>query len=182
MLICFRSNLSDEDIFCSAKMVSNVEAAKSDLEVGQMQREGFMYKIKLDPIEARMKAFFGRALSTTLANITFDTMENVDELEVYPSRIPDLLSESPLIVSGRYKGDFPETLKARGILADMSNFVVDLKVQKAKDIPIDKVLAKQEIDLLSGQAWFSENKEVGGKIARIGVKYGIVGVYLYDLA
>ncbi|KAI7987713.1 hypothetical protein LOK49_LG13G00310 [Camellia lanceoleosa] len=57
---------------------------------------------------------------------------------VYPSRIPDLLSESPLIVSGRYKGDFPETLKARGILADMSNFVVDLKVQKAKDIPIDK--------------------------------------------
>ncbi|GMP36973.1 hypothetical protein CsSME_00008893 [Camellia sinensis var. sinensis] len=130
-----------------------------------------------DPIEARMKAFFGRALSTTFANIAFDTMENVDELEVYPSRIPDLLSESPLIVSGRYKGDFPETLKARGILADTSNFVVDLKVQKAKDIPIDKVLAKQEIDLLTAQAWFSENKELEEEIARMSVKYGIVSEY-----
>ncbi|KAI7991430.1 hypothetical protein LOK49_LG12G02203 [Camellia lanceoleosa] len=215
MLICFRSNLSDEDIFCSAKMVSNVEAAKSDLEAVRgatytppllilsildllhqevqifldMSRDrllspnNFYFPSvckehhlfvglvsspwKHDPIEARMKAFFGRALSTTLANITFDTMENVDELEVYPSRIPDLLSESPLIVSGRYKGDFPETLKARGILADMSNFVVDLKVQKAKDIPIDKVLAKQEIDLLTDQAWFSENKELEEKIARM---------------
>lgn len=58
---------------------------------------------------------------------------------MYPSHIPDLLSESPLIVSGRYQGAFPETLKATGILADSSNFVVDLKVQKAKDMPLDKV-------------------------------------------
>ncbi|KAF7142694.1 hypothetical protein RHSIM_Rhsim05G0005400 [Rhododendron simsii] len=92
-----------------------------------------------DSIEVRMKAFFDRASSTVLANVTIDAMDNMDGIEVYPSRIPDLLSESPLIVSGRYQGAFPETLKATGILADLSNFVVDLKVQKAKDIPLDKV-------------------------------------------
>ena len=59
---------------------------------------------------------------------------------MYPSRIPDLLSESPLIVSGRYRGAFPETLTATGILADTSNFFVELKVHKAKDIPLDKVI------------------------------------------
>ncbi|KAI8013280.1 hypothetical protein LOK49_LG05G01977 [Camellia lanceoleosa] len=38
-------------------MVSNVEAAKSDLEVGQKQREGFMYKIKLDNAASELADF-----------------------------------------------------------------------------------------------------------------------------
>lgn len=60
-------------------------------------------------------------------------------LQVYPSVVPDLCSEGPLIIFGQYKGGFPDTLKAKGILADMSNFTIDLKVQRPKDIPLDKV-------------------------------------------
>ncbi|XP_057468021.1 uncharacterized protein LOC130757278 isoform X1 [Actinidia eriantha] len=127
-----------------------------------------------DSIEVRMKAFFDKASSTVLANIAIGNMDNIDDLEVYPSRIPDLLSESPLIVSGRYRGAFPETLTATGILADTSNFFVELKVHKAKDIPLDKVLGKQEIDVLTAQAWFSENRELEEKIARMSIKSGIV--------
>ena len=58
---------------------------------------------------------------------------------MYPSDIPDLSLEGPLILSGRYKGSFPETLKAKGVLADFSDFVIDMKIQKAKDIPLQKV-------------------------------------------
>ncbi|XAR67208.1 hypothetical protein NMG60_11013685 [Bertholletia excelsa] len=130
-----------------------------------------------DSVEVRMKAFFDRAASTVLANIALDTLDNIFGLEVYPSHVPDLLSESPLIVSGRYEGAFPDTLKAKGILADMSNFVVDLKVQKAKDIPLEKVLAKQEIDLLTAEAWFSQNKELEKKIASVSIKNGCVSEY-----
>ncbi|KAI7990865.1 hypothetical protein LOK49_LG12G01872 [Camellia lanceoleosa] len=43
--------------FAVQKMVSNVEAAKSDLEVGQKQREGFMYKIKLDNAASELVDF-----------------------------------------------------------------------------------------------------------------------------
>ncbi|CAL5418451.1 unnamed protein product [Camellia sinensis] len=43
--------------FAVQKMVSNVEAAKSDLEVGQKQREGFMYKIKLDNAASELADF-----------------------------------------------------------------------------------------------------------------------------
>jgi hypothetical protein len=46
-----------------------------------------------------------------------------------PSHIPDLSSEGPLVLSGRYKGNFPETLKVKGILADFSNFEIDLKIR-----------------------------------------------------
>lgn len=53
--------------------------------------------------------------------------------------MPDLSSESVWTVSGRYKGNFPDTIQARGIFADLNNFVTDLKVQKAKEIPLDRV-------------------------------------------
>ncbi|XP_059633265.1 uncharacterized protein LOC132276034 isoform X2 [Cornus florida] len=133
----------------------------------------------VDSIDIRMEGLFSRALSTILANIAIDTLENLDELEVYPSRIPDLLSESPLIVSGRYHGDFPDTLKARGVLANMSNFTIDLKVQQAKDIPLNKVLATQQIDVLTAQAWFSENKELDEKIAKLSIQSGVVSEYTH---
>lgn len=45
-----------------------------------------------------------------------------------------------MIISGRYNGSFPDALKISGNLADMSNFVIDLKVQRAKDLPLDRVM------------------------------------------
>lgn len=68
--------------------------------------------------------------------------------QVYPFHIPDLSSESPLTVSGRYRGNFPDTIKAKGVLADLSNYMIDLKVEKAKDIPIDRV-RNQLVSLLT---------------------------------
>jgi hypothetical protein len=61
-------------------------------------------------------------------------------LQLFPSHIPDLSSGSPLIVSGRYDGSFPDTVKISVTLADMNSFVIDLKVQRAKDVPLDRVM------------------------------------------
>ncbi|KAM7513519.1 hypothetical protein LguiA_003102 [Lonicera macranthoides] len=130
-----------------------------------------------DSIEARMEGLFARASSTIVANIAIDGLDGLDGLEVYPSRIPDLLSGSPLIISGRYQGDFPDTVKAKGILADMDTFSIDLKVQEANEIPLDKVLAKQQIELLTAQAWFSESKDLEEKIAKISVQTSVVSEY-----
>lgn len=58
---------------------------------------------------------------------------------MYPSCIPDLLSQRPLIITGRYSGDFPSTVQVKGVFADKSNFSVDLKVEEVKEIPLDKV-------------------------------------------
>lgn len=58
---------------------------------------------------------------------------------MYPPVIQDLSSECPVVISGRFKGKLSESLKLYGKLADMSNFVADLKVWKAEDILVDKV-------------------------------------------
>lgn len=130
-----------------------------------------------DSIETRMERLLNRSTSTVLSDIVIDTLNDLDELEVYPSPIPDLLSEGPLIVSGRYRGKFPDTLKARGILPNMNNCIVELKVQRAKDLPLDKVLAKQEIDLLTAEAWLSQNSELEKKVAQMSIASGVISEY-----
>lgn len=62
-----------------------------------------------------------------------------------------MLSGSPLIVSGRFKGKFPDNVKARGYLADLSTHVIDVKVMKANDFPLEMVniMHIQEVSLIS---------------------------------
>lgn len=66
----------------------------------------------------------------------------MSSLQLYPFHIPDLSTGSPLIVSGRYHGNFPYSVKVGGNLADLSSFVVDVKVQKVKDFPLDRVISQ----------------------------------------
>ncbi|XP_039016895.1 uncharacterized protein LOC120147650 [Hibiscus syriacus] len=102
-----------------------------------------------------MQKLFNNGLSTVLANISIDAFDDHEQIEVYSLCIPDLSSDTPLIICGRYRGSFPDTLKAKGVLGDSSSFIIDLKIEKAKDILLDKVIARQQIDLLTAQAWFS---------------------------
>ncbi|XP_073155406.1 uncharacterized protein [Henckelia pumila] len=135
--------------------------------------------IDVDSIEVRMEGLFVRASSISLANISFENVDELDDLEVFPSRIPDLSTKSPLIVSGRYNGTFPEILKVKGVRPDTSNFSLELKTQEAKEIPIDKIVAKQHIELLTAQAWYSESKELEEKIARMSVQNAIFSEYTH---
>jgi len=52
-------------------------------------------------------------------------------------------------MSGRFKGTLPKSLKVHGILADMTTFIIDVKVHKADDIPLDKVML--ELLMILGQ-------------------------------
>ncbi|KAJ0090482.1 hypothetical protein Patl1_13617 [Pistacia atlantica] len=131
----------------------------------------------IDSVELGLQKLFTKGLSTVLANITIDMLKDLDELEVYPSRIPDCTSETPLTISGRYQGNFPDNIKAKGLLGDLSDFVMELKAQHAKDIPLDRVFAKQQIDLLTAQAWFSEDKQLEEKVAKMSVQTGVISEY-----
>ncbi|KAL1207834.1 hypothetical protein V5N11_014004 [Cardamine amara subsp. amara] len=130
-----------------------------------------------DHIEERMDKLFTKALSTVLVNITIEPLQSLDEVEVYPSNIPDLTSASPLMVYGRYRGKFPETVTAKGLLGDLSSFSADLTVQSAKDMPLDKIFAKNVIDLLTAEAWFSEDKQLQEKIAKLSIHTGVPSEY-----
>ncbi|XP_052182839.1 uncharacterized protein LOC127795290 [Diospyros lotus] len=130
-----------------------------------------------DLIGSQMQSLFETASSITFANINVDTLEDLDSLELYPNHIPDLSSASPLIVSGRYCGKFPDHLKASGLLPDMSDFSLDLKVQQPKGIPLDRVIARRQIDILTSHAWFSQDKQLEEKVAKISIQSGVPSEY-----
>ncbi|KAL6656951.1 hypothetical protein ACP70R_004731 [Stipagrostis hirtigluma subsp. patula] len=89
-------------------------------------------------IESRILKWFRRASSTIVANISIDAMAHLDEFEVDSEYIPDISATSPLCVSGKYQGKLPDTVKAKGYLADMKEISIELKVQHIKEIPLDK--------------------------------------------
>ncbi|KAJ7963305.1 putative Inter-alpha-trypsin inhibitor heavy chain-related [Quillaja saponaria] len=130
-----------------------------------------------DTIGSRMQLFFTTALSIIVANITVDALEDFDSLELFPNHIPDVSSGTPLIVSGRYDGRFPDSIKVHGTLADLSNFVIDLKVQKEKDLPLHRVFAKRHIDVVTAQAWFSGSKELEDKVEKMSIQSGVPSEY-----
>ncbi|WVZ57241.1 hypothetical protein U9M48_007649 [Paspalum notatum var. saurae] len=90
-------------------------------------------------IEGRMLQWFQKASSTIVSNISIDGIKHIQDFEVDSEYIPDISAKYPLSVSGRYHGKLPETLIAKGQLADMSEISIELKVQHIKDIPLDKV-------------------------------------------
>ncbi|KAK4785947.1 hypothetical protein SAY86_002636 [Trapa natans] len=130
----------------------------------------------VDSIELRMEALFSRAASLVLTNIVIDKLEDL-EIEMHPSRIPDLSSECPLIVSGRYNGHFPDELKVRGTIADLSTCVIDMKIHRANNIPLDKICAKQQIDQLTAQSWFSEEKVIEEKIKKLSIQNNVTSEF-----
>ncbi|XP_026450279.1 von Willebrand factor A domain-containing protein 5A-like isoform X2 [Papaver somniferum] len=131
-----------------------------------------------DHIEIQFQRLFTTASSTVLANIVVDELNHLDAIEVYPRYIPDLSSGNPLIVSGRYKGEFPDSLKISGFLSDVSNFTINLKPQRAKGIiALERVVAKKQIDLLTAQAWLSQSKELEEKVAQISIQSSVPSEY-----
>ncbi|KAJ0798038.1 putative von Willebrand factor, type A, von Willebrand factor A-like domain superfamily [Helianthus annuus] len=108
-----------------------------------------------DSIEVGIQMWFSKASSSILANVVID---GLDDMEVYPSTIPDLCSERPLIISGRFKGNFPEKLKVKGVVADTSDFTIDIEVQLANNIPLEKVPYNLKLELITVFVlWFVKN-------------------------
>nr|KYP62199.1 Inter-alpha-trypsin inhibitor heavy chain H1 [Cajanus cajan] len=130
-----------------------------------------------DLVEPQMLKLFDKASSLVLANITMDIFNDLDEVEVCPSHIPDLSSDDLLILSGRYKGSFPKDLEIKGVLADFSNFVIDMKIQEAKDIPVQRICARDQIEYLTAQAWLSKDEKLEEQVAKLSLQTGFQSEY-----
>ncbi|KAK1358525.1 Inter-alpha-trypsin inhibitor heavy chain [Heracleum sosnowskyi] len=145
--------------------------------LAQIGRGHYDAAYDIDSITFRMQRLFDSASSLILTNIKIDALEHIDKLEMYPCRIPDLSTGCPVIVSGRYSGNFPDSVEASGILSDLTRFVIDVKAQKAKDIPLDRVLAKRHIDTLTCHAWLSGSKQLEEKVVKMSIQTGIPSEY-----
>ncbi|MED6193784.1 hypothetical protein PIB30_022702 [Stylosanthes scabra] len=130
----------------------------------------------VDSIVFRMQRLFRTASSVIVSDITLGSL-GLDSVELFPSYIPDLSLESPLMISGTCNGTFPESVKVTGILADMTKFEVDLPVQRKKDIQLTNVLAKRHMELITSQAWLLESTELEEKVSKMSIQLKIPSEY-----
>ncbi|KAG8099381.1 hypothetical protein GUJ93_ZPchr0013g35406 [Zizania palustris] len=128
-------------------------------------------------IQSQILRWFRKASNTTVANISIDAATHLDEFEVDSEYIPDISAKCPLCISGKYQGKFPETVTAKGYLADMKEISIELKVQHIKDIPLDKVLVVQQIGLLTAKAWLSGDKQLERKVVKLSIQNSIPSEY-----
>lgn len=96
------------------------------------------YSMKMKLLSQLHKVFY--VILICSHHIHFNSVYLCPHWQLCPFRIPDLSTSSPVIVSGRYSGYFPESVQVSGILADSSTFVIDVKAHKAIDIPLDRVI------------------------------------------
>ncbi|KAI3455638.1 hypothetical protein Pfo_012301 [Paulownia fortunei] len=145
--------------------------------LAQIGRGYYDAAFDIGSINLRMERLISNASSVIFADITIDALKYLDSLEIYPFHIPDLLSGCPLFISGRYCGSLPDSVKVGGTLADLSNFEINVKVQNAKDIPIDRVFARRQVNALTAHAWFSASKQLEEKATKLSLLMGLPSEY-----
>ncbi|KAL0415028.1 UNVERIFIED_CONTAM: putative nucleoside diphosphate kinase, partial [Sesamum latifolium] len=145
--------------------------------LAQIGRGYYDAAFDIGSINSRMGRLISKASSVVLADITMDALKDLDSLEIYPLHIPDLSAGCPLFISGRYCGNFPDRVEVGGTLADSSNFEINVKVQSAKNIPIDRVLARRQIDALTAHAWFFGSKQLEEKATKLSLLTGVPSEY-----
>lgn len=59
--------------------------------------------------------------------------------QVYPFPIPDLFCGNPLVVSGRFHGKFPRSIKVVGMLPDQTVWDVEVFSSASPGVPLSKV-------------------------------------------
>jgi len=59
--------------------------------------------------------------------------------QVYPFPIPDLFCGNPLVVSGRFHGKFPRSIKVVGMLPDQTVWDIEVFSSESPGVPLSKV-------------------------------------------
>lgn len=80
-------------------------------------------------------------------------------MQLFPIHIPDLSFGSPLIISGRYNGTFPELVRVTGTLSDRTSFEVDLKVKREKDMHLTNVISQYYGLIITCFSYLAENQK-----------------------
>ncbi|KAK9726880.1 hypothetical protein RND81_05G243200 [Saponaria officinalis] len=130
-----------------------------------------------DSVALRLERFLTVSSSVILSDIEVECLDHVESSMLNLGAVQDLSYECPMVMSGRYKGKLPNSLDLRATFADMSSFSTNLIIQEAKDIPLHKVFARTQIDVLTAEAWFTGSKEMEKQVADISTQTGFPSEY-----
>jgi Ca-activated chloride channel family protein len=124
-------------------------------------------------------AFYDRISHPALSDIEVDWGE-MEVSEVYPSRIPDLWSGRPVVVTGRIRGAIGDRIRVHGRVGGRSeSFETKVLADSERRRPsIAQVWARMKIlDLADRSLWSNDRAELTDRIRRLALKYSLMSKF-----
>merc|ERR1712157_474511 len=101
-----------------------------------------------------------------------------DEIEIYPFPIPDLFIGAPVVVAARFTSDqCPSKIAIRGFNPHGEQQTITCKVVTRNDLPVEKIFIKQQIDLMTADAWLKKSKKMEDKVIDVSVNANMPSMY-----
>jgi len=138
-----------------------------------------------DPVTT-MDSLFNRISHPALCELGID-WGGAKVTDVYPSRLPDLFVGRPVIVTGRYTGRMPESVRVSGRVG-RQNKTIDVSVAEAggQDVnaALPQVWARTKLAELGDRAtWDAEaGRDVAGTTRGTSLEYGLLSPYTAFIA
>ncbi len=115
-----------------------------------------------------------------LTRISVD-FNGFDAYDIEPSMIPDVLSDRPVLVYGKYKGQAKGQIKVKGFMGGKKTYKTKFDVQEVKPTLENKALtylwARERIKLLGDYKTVEGDYAVKTKITDLGLKYNLMTDY-----
>jgi len=100
------------------------------------------------------------------------------EIEIYPFPIPDLFIGRPVVVACRYSsGSCPSKIVVRGFNPHGDQESYTSKVVTRNDLPVEKIFIKQQIDIMTADAWLQKSKKLEQKVVDVSVNSNMPSMY-----
>lgn len=118
----------------------------------QVGRGHYGAALKLDTLEEDIVALMERSSAPVLTDLAVGA-RGVSSFECYPFPLPDLFCGSPVVVSAQYTGAHPAEVLVRGRLPSGEVTMWTVPVFWSKHVPVAKVFARKQLDILVAQHW-----------------------------
>jgi Ca-activated chloride channel family protein len=124
-------------------------------------------------------AFYERIAHPALTDISVD-WGTFGVTDVYPQRIPDLFVGRPVVLTGRFDGKGPATIRVNGRAGGKSHEIT-LRVDPRDPVhahpALANVWARMKIADLEDAETYAKALELGGQIKTVALEYGLMSAY-----
>ncbi len=135
-------------------------------------------------IESIVSSFYAKISSPILTNVKLE-FDGIDAYDIYPKTMPDLFKGGQLMVTGRYRGTAPGTVRLTGSAQGQSaayKLPNAFGENCARSSLISRIWATRKIGYLLDQIRLKSNQEVIDEVVRLSKEYGIITPYTSYLA
>ncbi|HEY2785982.1 MAG TPA: VIT domain-containing protein [Fimbriiglobus sp.] len=150
-------------------------------QLADATRAASTYVRPAEDIEVKVSSLYAKIHHPALTDVTL-TASNVQLLEIYPPKLPDLFYGQQLVVIGRYSGQGPAAIKLSGTVgSERQSFVYETTFPRHTEDEksfVEPLWARRKVGYLLDQIRSNgQSQELVNEVMKLARRYGIATPY-----